>query len=298
MPNLSSSARLSAALFVYSQTLMAGSAVALLFAATKVMAVSISGWWYLVAGLGAWMVYLLDSARSRDAEDRRSQPERADLFRRHRLLRSGLPWLAGGLGLVATILARPGWEMVVLLAALGLVGLGYVIPALPPQRGQAASSGRRTLKQFAALKPLTICVAWTAGATLVPLLAAATVPVDAAWTACWLGALFFPLLLADSLLLDLRDRDGDRAEGLRTVAVRLGTIRTHQVVGGCLAVTAVVVILGGARVPLADAWLRVGLAGLLGLGTAWLMWSSIRRNECSTAVGMMAWRYLAAVAAI
>ena len=277
---------------------MAGSAVALLFAATKVMEVSISGWWYLVAGLGAWMVYLLDSARSRDAEDRQSQPERAERFRRHRLLRSVLPWLAGGFGLLSAILARPDWKMTSLLVALGLVGLAYVIPALPPERRQITGGGRRTLKQFAALKPLTICVAWTAGATLVPLFAAASAPHEGAWTACWLGALFFPLLLADSLLLDLRDRDGDRAEGLRTVAVRLGPGRTHQAVGGCLAIAAVVVILGGSREYLDEAWLRVGLAGLLGLGTAWLAWPSIHRNESSTALGMMAWRYLVAVAAI
>ncbi|MCH2161190.1 MAG: hypothetical protein MK085_04870 [Phycisphaerales bacterium] len=286
------------ALAVHSQVLMAMSAAALVFASTRVLGVTISGWWYLVAGLGTWMIYLLDSARSMDAEDLRSQPRRAAMFRNHPFLGTVLPWLAGFLAVVATLLARPTWSMCWLLAGLGLIGLAYAIPVLPATTASQGRTARRTLKQFAGLKPVTICVAWTGGAVLLPLLGASSGYEGPSWVAGWLVALLFLLLLADTMLLDLRDRDGDQEQGLRTVAVRIGPTGTHLVVASCLGLAAVVLLAGGAEIPSHHLWLRIGLAGILGVTIPWLAWPSLRGHEVGTALGLMAWRFLAALAAI
>ena len=84
--------------------------------------------------------------------------------------------------------------------------------------------------------------------------------------------------------------------GLR--AVRVGEAPTHAAVAVCLAVAAVVLLLGSHDTPNPIVWRRVALAGVLGLATAWLSWQALRKNEAATALGLMAWRFLAALAAI
>jgi len=279
------------AFLVHAQVMMALSAVAILFAGAQVLGAQLSGWWYLAAGLGTWTIYLLDSARSRNAEDQHSQPQRALVFQRLPALRLFLPLLSATLGAMAILLAEPPAEAIWLLLALAAVGIAYVLPILPVPSGH-----RATLKHFALLKPATICLAWTLGAVLLPALASASTP---AWSSVVaLGLLFLPLLLGDTLLLDLRDREGDQDAGLETFAVRAGSQATHGAVALCLAWGALMVILGARWALDPESWRRVALAGVLGLATAWLGWRALRRSEASTALGLMAWRYLAALAAI
>lgn len=292
---------LAISILVHTQVLMAASAAAILFATSRVLETPLSPWWYAVAGLGTWTIYLLDSARSRNAEDQLSQPERARVFQNSRAIRLVLPVCTAALGILALIFAKPPLEALWLLLILGVLGIAYVIPLLPlgflkPADGENNGISFGTLKHFALLKPLTICCAWTLGAVLLPALVGNSQPPREA--ALWLGFLLFPLLLGDTLLLDLRDREGDQQAGISTFAVRVGEAPTHAAVAVCLAVAAVVLLLGSHDTPNPIVWRRVALAGVLGLATAWLSWQALRKNEAATALGLMAWRFLAALAAI
>ena len=289
---------------VHSQIFMAVSAAALICASAHVMEVELSPWWYVTAILGTWMIYLLDAARSHDAEDQLSQPVKASLYRRHPSLGSILPWLAGAAGLFTTWLADPSFEMICLLIGLGIAGLAYVLPILPlgnhggNNPNDTPSRSFRTLKQIAVLKPITICLAWTAGSVLIPLLAdgrpATTMMVDAAW----LCGLWFPLLLADTMLLDVRDLEGDQDQGLRTPAIRIGRGGSHLLVGSCLGVGWLVLLCGESSVMGDSPWLQVGMAGLLGLLAAWMSWPLLKHSEAGIALGLMGWRFLAAIMSI
>lgn len=279
-------------LFVHSHIPMGLSAAALLYASARVLGVTLSPWWYAVAALGSWTIYLLDAARSRLDEDSLSQPERAALYCDHPTMRVILPWIAGALALVAALLADPPVAARWLLAALGAAGIAYAVPLLPGRSGSL-----HTLKDVALLKPLSICLAWALGAVLLPSLAG--VPPLAAWPAAtWLALFLFLILLADTLLLDLRDREGDEAAGVSTFAVRFGVLPSHAAVGVAIVVAAIVFVLGTAGSPDPARWRRVGLASLAGIALAWLFWGNLRRSEAATAAGVMAWRFLAALAAL
>lgn len=278
------------ALLVHAQFVMAASAAALVFASARVLGVDLSPWWYAAALLGAWTIYLLDAGRSRLDEDSLSQPKRAALFCLHPYLYIVLPWITGAGALIATFLASPPPSTLWLLAALGAIGIAYAVPLLPSQK-----RGFHTLKDVALLKPLSICLAWTLGAVLLPALIASSPPPWASVVA--LGSVFFFLLLADTLLLDLRDVEGDDAAGVSTFAVRFGTTATHVAVSGCLVGAGIAIILGTPLASNPDRWRRVGFIALAGLALAWLFWPNVRRSEATTAAAMMAWRGCAALAA-
>jgi 4-hydroxybenzoate polyprenyltransferase len=278
------------ALLVHAQLLMAASAAAVLYASARVLGIALSPWWFAAALLGTWTIYLLDAGRSRLDEDSLSQPERAALFCRHPYLYIVVPWITGAGAVIAAFLASPPPSTLWLLAALGAIGIAYAVPLLPSRTG-----GFHTLKDVALLKPLSICLAWTLGAVLLPTLIAASPPPWASVGA--LSCVFFLLLLADTLLLDLRDVEGDDAAGVSTFAVRFGTTATHAAVGGCLVLAGVATALGTPIAEHPDRWRRVGLIALASLALAWLFWPNVRRSEATTSAAMMAWRGCAALAA-
>lgn len=287
---------------VHSQLPMALSAACLVYACSRVLGTVISPWWYLVATMGTWTIYLLDSTRSRNAEDQLSQPQRAALFQRSHILRTLLPWITGSVGVIATLLAKPDEHVIWVLIVLGLLGIAYAVPLLPEFKSSTSDSNPiqfRTLKHFALLKPLTICLAWILGAILIPLCASESCgDTMSPMRALWLALLIGPLLLGDTLLLDLRDRDGDRAAGISTFVVRVSPITVHTVVGLCLGISALIFLAGAHDAPKPEIWKKVGLAGIIGLSTAWFGWPALQRSESGTAFGLMAWRFLAALAAL
>ncbi len=252
--------------------------------------------------MGTWTIYLLDSTRSRNAEDQISKPERAALFKKSRMLRTVLPWISGSIGVIAAVLANPNENSIWVLIILGTLGIAYAVPLLPELRKLHSSSEQTrffTLKQFALLKPVTICLAWILGAILIPL-CAGDLPEEnpTMVNALWLALLIGPLLLGDTLLLDLRDREGDRASGISTFAVRVKPATIHSTVAVCLGISGVVFILGANTASNPEIWKKVALAGIIGLTTAWFGWPVLQRSELGTAFGLMAWRFLAAIAAL
>ncbi len=188
------------------------------------------------------------------------------------------------------------------------MGLLVVLAVLAGMHARRSSSGSSeapsgpaglSVKRLAAVKSIVVSLAWTGGAIGLCLLespAAVERPVVVA--SFWLAVLITPVLLADSLLLDLRDRAADRAFGLHTIAVRIGPRGVHALVGLLLAAAAIATLLGAHDSIDGDRWLRVGIAATSGLALPWFGWRAIRRDEVTTAFTILAWRLLAALAVL
>ena len=285
---------------VLSQLAMAASAAALIFACERTLDRPISPWWYAAAILGTWAVHLRDSAASCDAEDSISQPRRASLFRGHLIWSWILPGLAAAGGAVSALLAHPSLPTLILLAVVGTLGLLHALPTRS-SNDETASNQPAILgvKRFAAGKSVVVSIAWTAAAVGLPLLEASAGLDSTVWRAAiWLVLLLFPVLFADSLLLDLRDRIADRTFGLQTIAVRVGPKGVHATVGMLLGVSATIILLGGADAIDSENWRRLGLASVLGLGLVWFGWRGFRRDEAGVAFAVMSWRFIGALATI
>lgn len=290
--------RRAASWLVLSQVAMAASASAIVFVASRGLDRPIDPWWYVAAFLGTWAVHLRDSAASCDAEDAISQPRRAAFFRGSVAWSRVLPVIAA-LGAVGTaLLARPSWPTLVLLGVVAILG---VLHALPRDARPSTDDpgGTRGIKGFAAWKSVVVSLSWGVAAVGLPVLESAA-PVDQAvrHTATWLLLLLIPILLADSLLLDLRDRVADRTFGLSTLAVRLGPRGIHALVGLLLGFAAILILPGSVDVIDPPVWRRVALASILGLAIPWSAWRLVRTNEPAVAFSMMAWRFLATLAVL
>lgn len=282
-----------AAGLVLSQVAMAASAACLVFACGRALDLSISPWWYAAAFLGSWCVYLRDSAASCDAEDAISQPRRAAIFRGSRGWSWWLPAAAAVAGAGCILMARPHLPTWVLLVVVAMLGLLHAAPL-----GRAAGPGLST-KRFAAVKSVVVSLAWSLAAVGLPLLESGDAPDRATIVAgAWLVALCTPVLLADSLLLDLRDRAADEAFDLRTIAVRIGARGVHATVAILLATSALAAFLGASDAIDPERWRRLAIATVLGLAIPWFNWRTIRRREVATAAAIMAWRFVAVLAVL
>jgi 4-hydroxybenzoate polyprenyltransferase len=123
--------------------------------------------------------------------------------------------LALGLGVwygLATFL------MVLLPLVLGIL---YSIPCLPP------STGYRRLKEIPFVKNLIVATAWGVPLTFIPLLVL-NMPVTSA-TAISLVYLCSFVFIA-SVLPDVRDMEGDKLAGIRTVPTVIGVERTMTII--------------------------------------------------------------------
>ncbi len=297
-PVIAMAVRLGAAL-VLTQIAMAASAACLVFACSRVLDRPISSWWYVAAFLGSWCVYLRDSAASCDAEDAISQPRRAAIFRGSRFWSWWLPGACALGGAGGALAADPR------SATIGLLAVMSLLAALHARRSQSSSADAPigpagfSVKRFAAIKSIVVSIAWSGTAIGLCLLESPT-PVDrpVLVAGVWLALLMTPVLLADSLLLDLRDRAADRTFGLNTIAVRIGPRGVHALVAVMLAVAAITTLLGAADAIRPELWQRCAIATTLGLAVPWFGWRSIRRDEVATAFTILVWRLLAALAVL
>ena len=91
-----------------------------------------------------------------------------------------------------------------------------------------------------AIDTIRVSIAWS-GAAVGLCLLESPAPLDrpVLVAGVWFAVLVAPVLFADSLLLDLRDRAADRAFGLHTIAVRIGPRGVLALVAVMLAVAAI-----------------------------------------------------------
>lgn len=172
-----------------------------------------------VAFLALYAVYSLDRAADLDADDR-THPERARFARRHagRMRVSAAAAYVLALALAA---GQGGWAVAAALLPLAAV-LVYSFPFLP--RAIARRTGFRRLKEVLGVK--NVHVAATLAATPTLLVVAVAGPPASWGPVVAAGGFLFGRWGINVLLFDLRDEAGDRANGLRTIPVLLGPVRT------------------------------------------------------------------------
>ncbi len=214
------------AALLYSGVLEGAIAVAVLLGTGALLGLPPSAPLLALAFCGTLLVYLADRALGLSPEDRFNRPGRLAWVRRHRRGAAALA-LAAMLGAALTLpLLRPAtlWAG----AALGGVGLVYVVPVLP--------RGRR-LKTVWFLKPVAISAAWAVGGVVLPAVEAGA-PLTGGMAA--LVAYRFLFVGANALVADWGDRRGDARAGLCTVATEWPPQRVRQI-----ATAALTLALGG-----------------------------------------------------
>ena len=281
---------------VFLQVPMALSAASLIAAIAITLDRPLEPAWYLAAFLGTWCVYLRDSAASCDAEDRVSQPGRASLFRSSAFLRTSLPVITAITGFATLVWIRPTAPTAGLLVGIGLLGLVHSFSVKDPTASRSEAT-RPLTSRLAILKSPMVSVAWAAAAVSLPVLEGRGPEISmTTWIeAAMLGLPLVAILLGDSLLLDLRDRDADARFQLRTIAVRIRPRTVHVIVAVLLLTAAAGFAFDSIAGDPAIPWLAFGIPVVLGLATAWATWPNLRGREASLAVAVMSWRFLAAV---
>lgn len=199
-----------------------------LVAATKVVVVSIllslpTTAAVLLAGLVTFSVY--GSNKLVDAEDEVNCPDRAAFVARHRRL-----LLAGTLG--AYVLA---------LAIAGLEGLDSFLLTLVPaaaavlySTGWLPVDGGTRLKDVLVVNTVLVAGAWAVYVAFIPVVFVDATIGPAAVVVC---LFFFLQTVVAGEVLNARDVEGDRAEGVATMATVFGVRRTQYVLYALDAVT-------------------------------------------------------------
>ncbi|MEK6709032.1 MAG: 4-hydroxy-3-methylbut-2-enyl diphosphate reductase [Nitrospinota bacterium] len=214
-----------------------------------------SGTLVAVAALYIFCLHTLNRCASYEA-DRYNEPNRALFYERHR---GALVAASAAAGLGA--LALGAW---VSPAAAVTLAAGLVLGVFFSLRLEPRALGVGRVLNFPASKALVVTAGWTVTLALLP---AVAFP-DRAGPAGWVAALFvFGLVLFRAGLIELRDVQGDRIVGKRTLPIVLGKEQTEAILGALLAALAAVLwasaVQGMAAAPAAWAMiLPVAYSGL------------------------------------
>lgn len=205
----------------------------------------------VAAYCGTYLVYRLDRTGLFSAEDALNRPQQRTPWRT-----DGVVLLGAGVagGWAAWELSSSTW---LILAVLGGVALAYVAPVLP---------GRRRLKDLGPAKPFVIAACWAMGGVGVPVLQAADLTDGVGLEVLLLGGVRGSVVLANTLLADWPDREGDQRFGITTPAARMGLARTRQWSLAALFVAAVALLAWTWAVGTGVRAMELALIELAGLG--------------------------------
>jgi 4-hydroxybenzoate polyprenyltransferase len=173
----------------------------------------------LIVALAFYAVYTLDRAADFGA-DGLTHPERAR-FSRLNARRMRVAAVAAYVLALALAAGRGGWSVAVALLPLAAVLL-YSFPFLPSAVARRVGFSR--LKEVTVLKNVWVALTLSATGALLPVAVAGGAPHWAPIAA--MAGFLFGRWWINALLFDVRDEEGDRANGLRTVPVLLGRDRT------------------------------------------------------------------------
>jgi len=129
----------------------------------------------------------------------------------------------GGCGFALALGALYGLLTFLMVLLPLILGILYSIPCLPP------STGYRRLKEIPVLKNLIVAIAWGIPLTFIPLFVTSTsVTLATAVSLVYLSSFVF----IASTLPDIRDIEGDKLAGIRTIPVVIGAERTMTLITG------------------------------------------------------------------
>ncbi len=179
--------------------------------------------------LGAFLtffsIYALDRVAAEPEVDAINHPERQRFSRRHARVLLGLAIAAYVLALVLGALGGVGRFLVMLLPLAGV--LVYSFPFVP--RPLARRLGFRRLKEILVVKNALVASIFASTVTLAPIPADGQVSVGALAV---LWVFFFVRGFINTVVFDMRDEEGDRRHGIRTLPVVLGAERTRGLLHG------------------------------------------------------------------
>ena len=200
-------------------------AAALTFANMELLGVDIAPVYLVIAGMYVFAVHTLNRLTEVKA-GKLNDPNRTEFYQRYRgILQAGA--FACGLGTIAMSLSL-GWWPLALTTLMVVMGGLYQIDLV---RGERANTVKyRRLKDIPTSKTLFVPLAWAVIASILPALDATTSAVW--WQIGALACMTFLLVFVRSVLLDIRDIQGDRLVGKETIPIVMGTERTRQLLVG------------------------------------------------------------------
>ena len=199
---------------VYSSVYLSFAAGAMVFISSILHQVPFS---LIVSALGMLITYSIYNLNRKtdESEDAINHAHRYAFTKKY----NKILYLSGiGAYLFALVLSGFYGISVILVSSIPLfTGLIYSMPLLPKRFGY------RRLKEIPVLKSLLVAFAWALPPALLPVYISGATP---SLVTLAVILFFFSLVFINTVLFDIRDLEGDRAAGVRTIPVLLGITRT------------------------------------------------------------------------
>jgi 4-hydroxy-3-methylbut-2-enyl diphosphate reductase len=206
------------------------------YACSKLLGFSQLFPYVLIAMLYVQSMHILNNLTGNSA-DQYNDPERANFYRRHKLLLVCLALVSGSSGLV--IAYTLGFFPFLLLLVMSLLGLSYNIQLVPRQ---AAFIKYRRIRDIPGSKTLLIAMAWGIVTAVLP-------PLSSGNGTGWVTALIFlwaaGIVFVRTTFFDILDMQGDRIVGKETIAILLGEKKSLRLLKNMLIILMATLLLLG-----------------------------------------------------
>ncbi|WP_257658825.1 UbiA family prenyltransferase [Parapedobacter lycopersici] len=238
-------------LMIFSNVLIACCAVAQGALTYRLLAIPVNNKVLTILGCATLALYNFSMILAKPAHPEASPYRRVRWIFRHE--RSLWMWTGVALLIAAGLSFQFHSESLLLLLAVGAMGLAYNVPFL-----QDADGRRFGLRQIPGLKLFYIGLVWAMSCVLLPVAEAH----HNGWPMQWLPVMqlmcwVFLFIVAITIPFDIRDIYQDRHYGLKTIPVLLGVRAAHALCGILLAIHTGWVLMSGYTLEV-----RLALAGV------------------------------------
>jgi len=190
----------------------------------------------LIAILYVQSMHILNHLTGNSA-DRFNDPERAEFYRRHRILLALLAIIAGGAGLVTAY--AEGMYPFLFLSAMSAMGLSYNLRLIPER---IPFSGPKRIRDIPGSKTVLIAIAWGFVVALLPVLSL----FDGSRTGTFIVfAWATGMVFVRTAFFDILDMQGDRIVGKETIPILLGEKKSLLLLKSILVAALLLLIAGG-----------------------------------------------------
>lgn len=228
-----------------SNILVALGSASLALTCSFIMGISIQLLPIVIASCYVYSMHILNHFADRESVAV-NEPLREDIFKRHQSVFLFFGVLTGILSLILS--AFLGTMAFLLLAIATATGCAFSFNIVP--RFFVKYIGFRRLKDIPASKDIVIALAWSSVTVLVPFFAAHETSLLYFYSLAWAWLFSSVLVYVRSILLDVKDIQGDRMVGKETLALLLGQNKVFNWVYVLLAIEIILII-----VPVLFDWL-------------------------------------------
>lgn len=183
------------------------------YACTKLQGITYSFPHALIAVLYVQSMHILNHLTGSDA-DQFNDPDRAEFYRRHRILLALLAVISGGAGLITA--HSLGRYPFILLFAMSIMGLSYNLRLMP---GRSSFFRYGKIRDIPGSKTVLIAAAWGIVTAILPALSSSPgIGLSTVTVFVWSTGMVF----VRTAFFDLLDMQGDRIVGKETIPILLG----------------------------------------------------------------------------